>query len=125
VILTDFLGKEYGPGDLVIYGASGGRSITMVVGRVVDIWRVWHNSYYVGGRYGWERLADDDPVPHHFTHDGEDLGECKIGTRVRLQPIRSSRWKQHYTGKAVTIEITSNIVKWEGELPGEVPDEVP
>ena len=115
--LTDFLGKEYGPGDLVIYGAMSGRSINMVVGRVTDIYRVWHNSYYVGERYGWERLADDEPVPHHFTHDGEDLGECSSGHRVKIQPIRGSRWKQHYSARAVTLEITDNIVKWEGELP--------
>lgn len=232
--LTDFLGKEYGPGDLVIYAAHSGRAANMVVGRVVDIWRVWHNSYYVGERYGWERLADDEPVPHHFRHDGEDLGECDTGTRVKIQPLRGARWEQHsaktyyvdtrngkrinpdapsgkhilkeshyvyadgreydYAGeqakwdaqhlgrqisrrsfeyygfraqyhvnygppgihdrvveapdsaktqlwwvsrtyqpwvekheegpKPVTIEITGNIVKWEGELPGEVPDEV-
>jgi hypothetical protein len=93
--LTDFLGNYYGPGDLVIYGAMSGRSVNIVIGRVIDIWRVWHNSYYVGERYGWERLSDGEPVPHHYRHDGTDLGECDTGLRVKVQPIRAARWKQH------------------------------
>jgi hypothetical protein len=125
VNLTDFLGKEYGPGDLVVYAAMSGRCVNIVVARVVDIWRVWHNSYYVGDRYGWERLADDDPVPHHYRYDGADLGECDSATRVKLQPIRGARWNQHDSGRAVTLTVTENIVKWEGELPDAVPDEVP
>jgi hypothetical protein len=123
--LTDFLGKEYGPGDLVVYGAQSGRSVNIVAARVIDIWRVWFNAYYVGDRYGWERLADDEPVPHHFRHDGTDLGECDSGVRVKVLPIRGARWKQHYTGKPVTLMISDNIVKWEGELTRAVPDEVP
>ena len=36
-------------------------------------------------------------------------------------------WVQEVSNgpEPVTLEITDNIVKWEGELPGEIPDEVP
>ena len=115
--LTDFLGREYGPDDLVIYGAQSGRSVNMVIGRVISIHRVWFNCYYVGERYGWERLADDEPVPHHYRGDGKDLGECDSQYRVKLQPLRAARFKQHYTPKPVTLMVTDNIVKWEGTLP--------
>lgn len=35
--LCDFLGREYGVGDTVVYAAGSGRSITMVFGEVVKI----------------------------------------------------------------------------------------
>lgn len=89
--LTDFLGKEYGPGDLVVYGAMSGRSVNVVVGRVVDIYRV-----YYGGNYKWQRLDDDAPVPRKTNWKEEDIGECDSATRVKVQPLRAARWKQHH-----------------------------
>ena len=114
--LTDFLGKEYGPGDLVIYGAMSGRSVNVCLARVIDIYRVWFNCYDEGDRYGWERIS--------YPLNESLLAGRRIATRVKVQPIRAARWTQHRSGRAVTLEITENIVKWEGELPGEVPDEV-
>lgn len=34
---TDFLGNEYGPGDIVVYGQSSGRCINMIKARVLEI----------------------------------------------------------------------------------------
>lgn len=34
---TDWLGQPYGPGDLVLYPAGSGRSITMVIGEVLKV----------------------------------------------------------------------------------------
>jgi len=34
---TDFLGSEYGPGDIVIYGQSSGRCINMIKAKVLEI----------------------------------------------------------------------------------------
>lgn len=34
---TDFLGNEYGPGDYVIYGQSGGRCINMIKAQVLEV----------------------------------------------------------------------------------------
>jgi hypothetical protein len=85
VQLTDFLGKEYGPGDLVIYGAMSGRSVNMVVGRVEEVYRV----YYDSNRLRWTRLDDGAPEVRHKTN----------AVRVKVQPLRGARWKQHHGRK--------------------------
>ncbi len=54
--MKDWLGQEYDKGDRVIYAAGSGRSITMIIGEVVEI---------------------------------------KVNGNVRIQPLKSSRWKQH------------------------------
>jgi hypothetical protein len=211
--VKDFLGHEYGPGDLVIYGAMSGRSVNMVIGRVVEIYA----SYRSNDTYKMVRLKDGELPPFKSKHgwfdaEGnrleqrpEDLSGCEwreyqtdereeTVTKVKIQPVRAARWTQHHghdyyvdtrsgkridpwrgtkhiagggyeidtrTGepvpennnqlagrpgfvswehrkyvsvefqpwvekrndgpKPVTIEITDNIVKWEGELPAEVP----
>lgn len=86
MLLTDFLGQEYGPGDLVIYGASGSRSINMVIGRVVDI----TEKYYDINRFKWVPVPSDGVVPKKYQGKDSDLK-----TSVTVQPLRSSRWKQH------------------------------
>lgn len=34
---TDFLGNEYGPGDIIVYGQSSGRCINMIKAKVLEI----------------------------------------------------------------------------------------
>lgn len=55
--MQDWLGKELNVGDKVLYPAGSGRSITMIIGEIVE-----------------------------FKDNGS----------VRIQPLNSSRWKQHY-----------------------------
>lgn len=68
--MKDWLNQEYDVGDQVIYAAMSGRSVTMVLAEVVEIYQAKANS--------WD--DEDDP---------------KV-TKVKVQPIGSSRWKQHY-----------------------------
>jgi hypothetical protein len=77
-MMKDFLGNEYGEGDLVIYGASSGRCINMVIGRVVSIKQRARISN--GSGYKNELLVDRDGNPVYT---------------VRVQPLHSSRWSQH------------------------------
>lgn len=77
--LTDWRGNEYGPGDRVIYAAMSGRCVTMVEADVIEIWRVYRNE-----DWEWERLPVESLVP-----------DDKTELRVALQPVNSSRWKQH------------------------------
>lgn len=92
VKLTDFLGKEYGPGDTVVYGAMSGRSVNVVLGRVLDIYRVYTDTE----TFRWKRLGDDAPVPRTTDYLGADTGEVRTAIRVKVQPIRAARWKQHH-----------------------------
>ena len=92
--LTDFLGKDYGPGDLVVYGAMSGRSVNVVLGRVVDIYRVYRDPE----EFGWTKLADDAPVPTKTSWKGE-VSDCDTAIRVKVQPLRAARWKQHHGRK--------------------------
>lgn len=77
--MRDFLGNEYGPGDLVIYAAGSGRSITMIIGRVVLVKERTERAY---GEQGYEQrpLLDRDGNPVYS---------------VRVQPLNSSRWEHH------------------------------
>jgi hypothetical protein len=85
-VVRDFLGQEYGPGDLVIYGAHSGRSINMVVGRVVDV----IEKYYDINRFKWVPVPPDGVVPKKYRGKDSD-----IKTSVVIQPLRASRWEQH------------------------------
>lgn len=87
--LTDFLGHEYGPGDLVVYAAMSGRCANMIFGRVVEIYRVAYVDF------NWVRLDDDEPVPRKIRYDGEDMSEEDTALRVKVQPLRGARWEQH------------------------------
>lgn len=115
MILTDFLGKEYGPGDLVLYAAMSGRCPNIVIGRVEDIYEVYRDDHCK-----WKRLAEGELPPFKkkyswFDADGnmvdkrpESGGERRAYTteereetftRVKIQPLRGARWKQHHGRK--------------------------
>lgn len=91
--LTDWLGNEYGPGDLIIYPVGAGRSIEMQQATVVDIWTV----YMCPTDYKWKRLKEGQEVPTkeegHWNHSGgksewvsDGHKPVKTERRVRLQP---------------------------------------
>jgi len=84
-MMKDFLGNEYGPGDLVIYAAASGRSITMVIGRVVKInerTEIDYDSPIGGGKRGYNKKPVED-------REGNKM------VSVTVQPLNSSRWRQH------------------------------
>lgn len=114
--LTDFMGKQYGPGDTVVYAAMSGRCANLVVATVLDIYMVWFNCYEVGDRYGWEKVpVDSKGVADLGAIPAKVQGRSRqTETRIKVQPIRGARWKQHYTSRAVTLTIPENIIKWEG-----------
>jgi hypothetical protein len=87
VKLTDWLGNEYGAGDLVIYGASGGRSITMIQGKILDIWQVYRSK-----DFKWVRLPEGEDPPDYVKPGDYDHG---LELRVRVQPLNSSRWEHN------------------------------
>lgn len=89
--LTDFLDKEYGPGDLVLYAAMSGRCPNMIIGRVTDIYRVYRDP----DEFGWVRLDEDAPVPTK-TNWKKETSECDTSLRVKIQPLRGARWEQHH-----------------------------
>jgi hypothetical protein len=108
--LTDFLGHTYGPGDLVIYAAMSGRCVNMIVGRIVEIYRVAYVDFK------WERLADDAPVPRKTNWKDEDIGEEDSGLRVKIQPLRGARWEQHHGHKYyVDTRSDKRIDPWKGK----------
>jgi hypothetical protein len=82
--MKDFLGNEYGEGDLVIYAAASGRCITMVIGRVVSISQRESRDYAErpDGTWGYFKVPVTDK-------DGNPVYS------VRVQPLNSSRWEQH------------------------------
>jgi hypothetical protein len=83
-MMKDFLGNEYGPGDLVLYAAASGRSITMILGRVVSVTERQNRDYreLENGKWGYVKTAMLD-------RDGNQL------YGVRIQPLNSSRWEHH------------------------------
>lgn len=117
--MKDWLGNEFGVGDKVIYAAGSGRSITMVVGEVTRVWEVYRDH----DNYEWAVLPPGEQAPfkkkwNQDIRDYVDLPEReKTVARVQVKPLRSSRWKQHYGDKPVTITVTKNITKWTGEVP--------
>lgn len=72
--MKDWLGKEYGVGDLILYAAMSGRCVTMVLGKVLRI--------YQGPQYGYSQYREEDP-------------DYQTETKVQVQPLKASRWKQH------------------------------
>ncbi len=95
--MTDWLGNEYGPGDRVLYAAGSGRSITMVLGEVIDAYRVYRDQ----DSYSWKRLSEGEAPPllrvwDHDLKEYVDSGKpVDSEHRVRVRPLGSSRWEQH------------------------------
>lgn len=83
-MMRDFLGNEYGAGDLVLYAAASGRSITMILGRVVSVSERQERSYeeLEEGKWGYVKKPLLDK-------DGNQMYS------VRIQPLNSSRWEHH------------------------------
>lgn len=75
--MKDFLGQEYNVGDKVLYAAMSGRSACMVLAEVVEIYEAPKSGYSDWEAHGFELTAD------------------KKQLKVKLQPLNSSRWKQH------------------------------
>lgn len=96
---TDWQGQEYGPGDIVLYPAMSGRCVTMVKARVLDVYRVHRDD-----SYSWHRVRDT------ATPDGDEQ------LRVKVEPVGSSRWKQHH-GKNYFIDNRTGkrIDPWRGD----------
>lgn len=105
--LKDWLGQEYGVGNLVIYAAMSGRSVTMILGRVTDIYRIYRAQ---PREYYWVRLAEGEEPPFMQTwdkeaHDYVDTGKrVETEIRVQVQPLGSSRWKHHDTSRTRYVD---------------------
>lgn len=80
--LTDFLGREFGVGDHVIYAGTSDRSANIVYGTVADIYEV----YYSHTTWKWERVPDSGVPDDSSSEDPQ--------TRVKVMPLRGARWKQ-------------------------------
>lgn len=158
--MKDWLGNEYDVGDLVLYAAGSGRSITMVLARVVELrdngnvkvqplkssrWQQ-HSArgYYVDTRTG-RHIEPWSPSGEHIKSHGfrrdrkthERLTEkfdhmhngyyTDAGRKVsygdwEYVPTEYQPWVEHRYEDAprpVTLTVTKNIVKWDGELPGD------
>lgn len=109
--MQDFLGREYGPGDLVIYGAHSGRSVNMVIGRVLEVYEVVQSP----GASGYLRLEGGQLPPFKKTYGWFDASGClqdhrkdgfewreyetderlETTPKVKIQPLRAARWTQH------------------------------
>lgn len=118
--MQDFLGHEYGVGDLVIYGAMSGRCVNMVIGRCVEVYEVFQSPE----SYKWLKLKDGQAAPFEKRYgyfDPNDVlvdtdlarameevdrsfltwreyktaGRIETYTRVKVQPLRGARWVQH------------------------------
>ena len=96
--MKDFLGNEYGVGDKVLYAAMSGRSVTIVLAEVVSITKHYRNI----DKWDWVKIGLDEEVPfrtrwNRETRQDEPTNErVETEIRVSVQPLNSSRWKQHY-----------------------------
>lgn len=117
--MQDFLGREYGAGDLVIYAAMSGRCVNMIIGRCVEVYEVFLSP----NTYNWLKLKEGQAAPFNKRYgyfdaegilvsenvwraDGYDrsaldwreyLTDERMEThiRVKVQPLRGARWVQH------------------------------
>jgi hypothetical protein len=111
--MQDFLGHEYGEGDLVIYAAMSGRCVNMIFGRCVEVYEVYRSP----DTYDNVKLADGEPAPFqqkygYFDSQGnlvenwndrselewrsyETTERIETYIRVKVQPLRGARWTQH------------------------------
>jgi len=89
--MKDWLGNDYDVGDKVIYATMYGHLVNMVLAEVVGIFK--------GPKYGYAG----------YTH--RELTEDDKEIKVKLQPLKSSRWKQHYGRKVFTDIRTGERIK--------------
>jgi hypothetical protein len=108
--MKDWLGNDYGPGDKVLYAAGSGRSITMVLAEVVSI----NEQIFNEETYGFVRI---DKTPSSVIASPL-RNNAERRTTVTVQPLKSSRWKQHYghtryidtrTGKGINPWLDKHI----------------
>ncbi len=112
--MKDWLDQEYGVGDLVLYAAGSGRSITMVLARVVSIYKVYRDP----DKWGWTRIGVDDDPPFKREWNREiknyvDTSEREeTELRVQVQPLNSSRWTQHHKRTRYIDTRTGKGIDW-------------
>lgn len=146
--MKDWLGQEFSVGDLVIYGAGSGRSITMVLGRVTKFnagsvgvqplrssrWPPPRRTRWIDNRtgkgidpYATEKHTE---VPAHYVHKvtgktitAEEryvLDRWERREYEYIPPVFKDYAEEVITPvQPVTISVTKNITKWNGELPPE------
>lgn len=159
--MKDWLGKEYTVGDTVIYAAGSGRSITMVVARVLKFTEKEHpykdgttthvqvlpirssrwkqhggHTKYIDTRTGkgidpWAGKAKHMLVPGHEidTRTGQKIPEDNKpyngGVPYEYRKYVYTVWQPWVKTvkegvKPVTLTVTENITKWEGEIPDDI-----
>lgn len=117
-VKLDFLGQKYGVGDTIVYAGTSGRSVQMVLGRVVKFnptgsvkvqpidqasrWKQHHgSSHFIDSRTGkridpYREDGGHIKVPSFYRHEetGEELSYSELGTRTRGNYLE--RAKFHY-----------------------------
>ena len=120
--LTDWLGNQYGPGDLIIYPVMSGRSVTMQQATVIDIWTV----YNCPEDYKWKRLKEGEEVPTKEEWDWDrsvtppvrfSKGSKPVETaiRVKLQPEgnTSRGWSARTDSQHFWVDPEGNDTTWD------------
>jgi hypothetical protein len=79
--MKDWLGNDFGPGDTVLYAAQSGRCVNMVLAEVVSI---------------NEQIFDEEEYRFVPSDQATYFDSAKRRTTVTVQPLKSSRWEQHY-----------------------------
>jgi hypothetical protein len=139
---TDWLGREYRVGDLILYAATSSRSVQMILGRVVEMRDNGNvkvqplRSSRWKQHYGRQRWIDNrtgkgiDPYCHVKSGGYQvwvDTGE-RISDEERWERLNRSRETRYVPTvfedyvekvdegvKPVTLQITENIVRWDGD----------
>lgn len=94
--MKDWLGNEFGPGDKVIYAAGSGRSITMIVAEVVEVYDTFRNDNYKMIKLKPGQLPPFKQVYDRVLDEYVNTAEREqTYRRVKVKPIKSSRWAQH------------------------------
>lgn len=128
--MKDFLGNEYGPGDVIVYAAMSGRSVTMVKATVVSIndggtvtvrpvessrWRHYSGrTRYIDKRTGKgiDPFAESHKhyaKPPHYRHEetGEEISVEDYSARRPKLP-GAYRWGYN----AQDLELLAKYHKW-------------
>lgn len=112
--LQDFLGNEYGPGDLVMYAAMSGRCANMIIGRVEAIVR----SFKDPDTYRWKALKDGEEAPFARRYGWLDAnGEFQCtGRDIEAKDARERglKWDEYVTDELVETKVTVRIMPLKG-----------